>query len=75
MTLGSKVINLIGLHFLQDACQVRAIGKVTIVQLETYIISMRIFENMIDTLRIERGGAAFNTMDLIALFKQEFSQI
>ena len=75
MALSGQIIHLVGLDFLQNAGQVRTVGKIAIMKLEAHIARMRIFKDMIDTLGIEGRGAALDAMHFIALLKQKFSQI
>ncbi len=41
-------------------------------ELETRIVCVGVFENVVDALGVKQGGTAFDTMYLIALFQQQF---
>jgi len=63
------------LHLLDDADQVGGISQVAIMQPQTDIALMRILIEVVNTLGIEGGGAAFNAVNFVALCEQEFSQV
>jgi hypothetical protein len=75
MALGGEIVNLGGLGFLNDPNEICRIGHVAIVQHEPNILFVRIMIKMINTLRIERRGAALDAVDAIALAEQEFGKI
>ena len=58
-------------------CRVLDIGPSVLPewQFEAAVICVRIFIDVINPLRIERGCTPFNTVNFIAFFKQEFGQI
>ena len=53
MGLSSEVVDLIGLHIMDNARQIRGVGQITIMQAELGIGFMRVLVDVIDTLRIE----------------------
>ncbi|MPN47678.1 hypothetical protein SDC9_195282 [bioreactor metagenome] len=75
MTLRSKVVDLVGLHLLDDADQVGGIGQVAVVQDQAPAWLVRILVEVIDALGVEGGGTTLDAMDLVALFQQKFRQI
>ena len=54
MGLRAQVVDLVGLHLLQDAGQVRAVGQITVVQIEVAVIGMRILIDVVDALGVEQ---------------------
>ena len=56
MGLCAEVIDFIWLRFLDDTGQVAAVAKVSVVQLEAYVIYMRVLVNVIYPLGVERAG-------------------
>ena len=75
MRLCSEIVNLIGLNFGNDPCDVGRVSQIAIMQSETCIINMWIFIDMVDALGVERRRTPLNAMDFNALFKQKFSKI
>ena len=75
MRLRTQVIDLIGLHLLQDACEVGRVSQVTVVQLELRVRRMRILIDMVNALRIEGRCPPLDAVHLVALAQQEFSQV
>lgn len=75
MTLRAEVVDLIGLYLADDAGQVAGVAEVAIVQLQACVIYMRVLVDVINALGVERAGAAFDAVHLIAFFKQQFGQV
>ena len=75
MRLGAEVIDFVGLNFVDDSGEVRAIGQVTVVESEFRVDLARWLVDVVDSFGIERGGAAFDPVDFVALFKQEFGKV
>ena len=69
MALGSQVINFIGLDFLDNACQIRAVRQIAVMQLEADIFFMRILVKMIHPLGVEQRGTPLDAMHFISLFQ------
>ena len=72
MGLSAQVIDFVWLRFLNDAGQVAAVAQVAVVQLEACVVYMRVLVNMVYALGVERAGAAFDAVDCVAFFEQEF---
>ncbi len=53
MTLGSKVVDLIRLHLLDDPNQVGAVSEVALVEHEARVVLVRILVEMIDPIGVE----------------------
>ena len=53
MRLRAKVVDLVGLHLLQNAREVGTVGEVAVMQNETLLIHMRVFVDMVYALRVE----------------------
>lgn len=75
MALGTEVVDLIGLGFLNDAREVAGVAEVAIVQLEAGVLKMRVLEDMINTGGVEAGCTALDAVHDVAFFKQEFGQV
>lgn len=75
MALRAQVVDLVGLHLLQDAGEVAGIRQVAVVQHEVLVIDMGIFVDMVDPLGIEKGGAALDAVNFVALFEQKLCQV
>ena len=73
--LGTEVVHLVRLHFLEDAGQVGSVGQVAVVQNEVLLVDMRILVNVVDPLGVKHGGTALDTVHFVALFKQEFCKV
>ena len=72
MALGAKVINLIGLHLLDDSHQIAAIGEIAVVQHQPWIAFVGVLIKMVDAAGIKTAGSAFYAMNLVPLFQQQF---
>ena len=75
MALRAKIVDFVGLRFLDDANQVAGVGQVAVVQLEFGIVDMWVLVDVIYPLRIERACAALDAVHDIAFLKQKFSEI
>jgi hypothetical protein len=73
--LGRQVVDLVGLHFLNDAHQAGGVGQVAVMQHEVAVVDVRILVQVVDAVGVEQAGAAFDAMHLVALFEQELRQI
>ena len=74
MALGTQVIDLIGLNLLHDASQVAGVGQVAVVELEARIVNVRILVDVVNTVGIERAGAAFDAVHFVTFFQQQFNE-
>ena len=54
MALRRKIVDLVGLHLLDDANQVRGVREVAVMQLQSCVFFVRIPVQVIDTVGIER---------------------
>ena len=75
VALRGQVIDLIRLHFLDDADEIGRIRQISVMQAQPDIALMRILVEMIDAVRIERGRAALDAVNLVALAEQQLSQV
>ena len=69
MRLGCQIIDLIRLHFLDNPDQTAGVSHVTVMQGKLAVIDMGILIQMVDAVCVEKRGAAFDAMDLIAFFQ------
>jgi hypothetical protein len=49
-----QVVDLVGLHLLDDADQVRAVGQIAVVQHQVAVLNVRVLIEVVDTVRVER---------------------
>ena len=75
VALRRQVIDFVRLHLLDDPNQVRGVGQIAIMQFEPHVFLMRILIQMIDAIGIERGGAALDAVNRVALGQQKFGEI
>ena len=67
VALRGEVVDLVGLHLLHDADQVGGVGQVAVVQEQLRAGLVRVLVEMVDAVGVERGGAALDAVDLVAL--------
>ena len=75
VALRPEVVDLVGLHLLNDAGQVAGVGQVAVMQLEAGVVHMRVLVDVVNALRVERAGPALDAVDRVAFFQQEFGKI
>ena len=75
MALGAEVIDLIGLHLLDDPDQVGAVGEVSVVENKSRIAFMWILIEVINPAGVEAASPPLDAMHLVTLIQQEFRQI
>jgi hypothetical protein len=72
---GGQVIDLVGLRFFDDADQIAGVAQVAVVQLEVGVGHMGVLVDVVHALGVEAAGTALDTMDDVAFFEQEFSEV
>ena len=70
-----EVVDLVGLHLLDDPDEVRGVGEIAVVQLEPDVGFVRILVQMVNPVRVEERGPALDPMHFVTLFEQQFCQI
>jgi len=80
MALGTEVVDLIGLHLLDDADQVAAVGEIAVVEDEPWGVAsggalVGILVEVIDACGVEAAGAALDAMHHIVLLEQQLGQV
>ena len=80
MALGTEVVDLIGLHLLDDALQVAAVREIAVMKgrarrLSCAISLVGVLIEVIDAGGVEGGGAAFDAVNGVALLQEEFREI
>ena len=75
VALRGEVVDLVGLHLLDDADQARRIGEVAVVQDEAAVLLVRILVQVVDAIGVEQRGAALDAVDFVALVQQEFGEV
>ena len=68
MAHGRQVVDLIWLHFLDDADEVGAIGQIAVMQLQSHIRFMRVLVEVIDAVGIQQRCSAFDSVDFVSFF-------
>src|SRR5260370_35347546 len=75
MRLRREIIDLVRLRFLHDADDIGRVGYITIVQLEGNALLVRIVDEMVDALGVERRRTTLHAVDDISLGEKQFGQI
>jgi hypothetical protein len=75
VSLRGQIVNLVGLHGLYDADQVRGVGHISVMNLKMRAGNVRILVHMIDARRVKRRRAALDAVHDVTLTQQEFRQI
>ena len=75
MALRGQVVDLVGLHLLDDADQAGAVGQVAVVQDEAPVVDVRVLVEVVDAVGVEQRGAALDAVDLVALVEQELGEV
>ena len=70
MRLCAEIVDLVGADFLQDTDQIRAVGQVAIVEVETPGRVVRVLVEMVDPSGVEARRAALDAVNLVALLEQ-----
>jgi hypothetical protein len=66
MALGTQVVDLVGLHLLDDAGEVAGVAQVAVVQLEAGVVNVRVLVDVVHPLGVERAGAALDAVHDVA---------
>ena len=69
MALSTEVVDLIGLHLLNDPDQVGAVGEVAVVEHQARITFVGVLVQVIDPAGVEAARAPLNAMHLVALLQ------
>ena len=75
MALSTEVVDLIGLHLLNDPDQVGAICKVAVVKYQARITFVGILIKVINPAGVEAARAPLDAVHLVALLQQQLRQI
>ena len=75
MTLGGEIVNFVWLDLLHNANQAAGISHIAVVQDKFTRLDMRVLIQVVDTVRVEQRGPAFDTVYLIAFLQKKFGQI
>lgn len=68
MALRAQVVDLIGLHLLDEAGEVAGVGQVAVVQFEARIVDVRVLVDVVDAARVEGASTAFDAVHFVAFF-------
>ncbi|MNR05363.1 hypothetical protein D3C85_1213910 [compost metagenome] len=75
MALGSQIIDFRRLDLGDNAQEAARVRQIAMVQFHIGTTGMRIVEQVVDTVGVEKRSSAFDTVDLISLGKQKFGKI
>ena len=75
MALSRQVVDLVGLNLLDDPNEVGGIREIPIVQFEAQVPFVRILIKMVDSIGVERRGAAFDAVHRVSLCNEEFGKV
>src|SRR5450631_1050461 len=75
MALGGKVIDLVRLNLLDDTDEVRRVGEIAVVKNQIAMLDVRIFVEVVDSIRVEERCAALHTVHDITVLQQKLGEI
>jgi len=75
MAHGRQVVDFVGLHLLDDPCEVHRVGHVAVVEGEITVLDVGVLVDMVDPLGVEEGAAPFQAVHHIPLFQEELAQV
>jgi hypothetical protein len=75
VALGGEIVNLVRLHELHDADEVRGVREVPVVQADAQILLVRVLVQMVYTVRVEERRAALDSVHLVSLLEEEFGEV
>ena len=75
VALGGEVVDLVGLHFLQDVHQAARVGHVAVVQEHAHLGLVHVAVQVVDPRRVEERGAPPHAVHFVALPEQELGEV
>ena len=75
MALRGEVVDLVGLHLLDDAHQAGGVRQIAVVQDEAPVRDVRVLVQVVDAVGVEKRSAALDAVDFVALGEQELGQV
>ena len=75
MALGGQVVDLVGLHLLNDANQAGRVSQVAMVQDELAVFDVWVLVQVVNAVGVEKAAAALDAVHLVAFFKQQLGQV
>ena len=75
MALRGQIVDFGGLHFLNDANEVRGIGHIAVVQKELYARAVRILIKVIHTRAVERRRSPFDAVHDVVFLQQKLGKV
>jgi hypothetical protein len=75
VTLRGEIVDLVRLHELDDADQVRRVGEIAVVQEQLDVTLVRVLVQVIDAIRVERGRTSLDAVHLVSLAEQQLREI
>ena len=75
MALRAQVVDLVGLHLVNDAGEVGRIGEIAVMEHELLLRHMRVLVDVIHPLGVEQRRPPLDAMHLVPLFQQQFGQV
>ena len=74
MALRGEIVDFVGLHFLDDADQIRRIRQIAVMQKKIAVCLMRIMVQMIDAIGVDQRGPPLHAMHNIIFRKEKFGE-
>lgn len=76
MRLRSEIVDLIGEDRIKPAAERRGVGEICIVELHPRLVRVvRIDVDVVDSLRVEVGGATDQAVNLVSFAEKEFGEV
>ena len=75
VALRGEVVDLVGLHLLDDADQAARIGHVAVMQDEAAVRFVRVLVQVVDAVGVEQRRAALDAVDLVAFAEQKLGEV
>ena len=75
MRLRREIVDLVGLRFLHDADDIGRIRDITVMQMEGDTLFVRVMNEVVDALGIERRRAALHAMDNVTLGEKKLGKV
>jgi hypothetical protein len=73
--LRAEVVDLVGLHLLDDVNERRGVGEIAVVQKEAWVRVVRILVDMVDAVGIEQRRSSLDAVDFIAFGEEKLGEV
>jgi hypothetical protein len=75
MALCGEVVDLVGLELVEELHEGHGVGEVSVVEVESGIVSGPETREVVDARPVDAAGAADDTVYLVTLFEEEFGEV